>query len=190
MQPDNGRAAELQTSLPGIGGGSPERLFELLYEQLHGLAGQVRIGRAGATMNTTALVHEAYIKLAAAGDVDLQSRLHFFRLAARAMRQVLVDGARRQLAEKRGGDLVLVTLNDAAHATPMRASTFLALDCAIDRLTELDPRAAQVVECRYFAGLSVEETATALDISPRTVKRDWRVARALLTAELAAEEPG
>jgi RNA polymerase sigma factor (TIGR02999 family) len=140
-------------------------------------------------MSTTALVHEAYIKLAAAGDVDLQSRLHFFRLAARAMRQVLVDGARRQLAEKRGGDLVLVTLNDALHATPMRASTFLALDRAIDRLGELDPRAAQVVECRYFAGLSVEETATALDVSPRTVKRDWRVARALLTAELKAADP-
>jgi RNA polymerase sigma factor (TIGR02999 family) len=99
---------------------APERLFELLYDQLHGLAGRVRHGRAGATMSTTALVHEAYIKLASAGEVDLQSRLHFFRLAARAMRQVLVDAARRKVAEKRGGDVVSVTFDDALHATPMR----------------------------------------------------------------------
>lgn len=140
-------------------------------------------------MSTTALVHEAYIKLASAGEVDVQSRLHFFRLAARAMRQVLVDAARRHLAEKRGGAVVPVTFDEAVHATPMRVGTFLALDAAIDRLAELDPRAAQVVECRFFAGLTFEETASALDISPRTAKRDWRVARALLTAELNAAEP-
>jgi RNA polymerase sigma factor (TIGR02999 family) len=169
-------------------GAAPERLFELLYEQLHGLAGQVRLGRGGATLGTTALVHEAYVKLAAAGEVDVRSRLHFFRLAARAMRQVLVDAARRQQAEKRGGAVMPVTFDDALHATPIRVNTFLALDAAIDRLAELDPRAAQVVECRFFAGLTVEETASALEISPRTVKRDWRVARALLTGELNAAE--
>jgi RNA polymerase sigma factor (TIGR02999 family) len=188
MQPGDGRSAELPTSFPGSGGAAPERLFAALYDQLHGLAGQVRVGRGGATMSTTALVHEAYIKLASAGEVDLESRLHFFRLAARAMRQVLVDASRRQLADKRGGEVVPVTFDDALHAAPMRATTFLALDRAIDRLAAVDPRAAQVVECRFFAGLTVEDTASALDISPRTVKRDWRAARALLTAELNAAE--
>jgi RNA polymerase sigma factor (TIGR02999 family) len=186
MQPGDDCPAELPASFPGIGAAAPARLFEVLYDQLRGLAGQVRQGRAGATMSTTALVHEAYIKLASAGEVDLQSRLHFFRLAARAMRQVLVDAARRKVADKRGGDVVPVTFDEALHATPMRVSMFLALDAAIDRLGEVDPRAAQVVECRFFAGLSVEETASALDISARTVKRDWRVARALLTTELNA----
>lgn len=188
MPSGDGRSVDLPLSFPKLGAAAPERLFELLYDQLHRLAGRVRLGRGGATMSTTALVHEAYIKLASAGEVDLQSRLHFFRLAARAMRQILVDAARRQLAEKRGGEIVPVTFDEALHGGPMRVSTFLALDAAIDRLAELDPRASQVVECRFFAGLTVEETAAALDISPRTVKRDWRVARALLTTEMSAAE--
>jgi RNA polymerase sigma factor (TIGR02999 family) len=168
---------------------APEPTFHLLYDELHRLARKVRHGRAGETMSTTALVHEAYIKLSSRGAVDGESRLHFFRLAARAMRQILVDAARRQVAGKRGGDLFPVTLDAALHPAPFQATKFLSLDRALDRLGELDPRAAQVVECRYFAGLTVEETASMLEISPRTVKRDWTVARALLTSELAASEP-
>ena len=169
-------------------GGEPaaKRLFEALYDELHRLARKVRQGRAGDTMSTTALVHEAYVKLASAHGADPESRLHFFRIAARAMRQILVDAARRQVSEKRGGgDLFPVTFDEALHAAPMPPETFLALDEALDRLAKVDARAAQVVECRYFAGLSVEETGDALGISPRTVKRDWRIARARLASDLA-----
>ncbi len=181
-------SSELQRWMSEGEEASAEQLFEVLYEELHRLAGRVRHGRASETMSTTALVHEAYIKLLSADRVDLDSRLHFFRVAAQAMRQILVDAARGRLTEKRGGDLFPITFNEVLHSAPMPATTFLALDRAIDRLAELDPRAGKVVECRFFAGLTVEETASALDISQRTVKRDWRIARALLTAELAAAE--
>jgi len=164
------------------------RLFDALYDELHRLAQRVRHGRASETLSTTALVHEAYIKLVSAESLEPKSRLHFFRTAARAMRQILVDAARRKLAGKREGDLFPITFDDALHRGPVPAAKLLSLDRAIDRLARVDPRAAQVVECRYFAGLTVEETASALDIAPRTVKRDWRAARALLTADLAAGE--
>lgn len=182
------RSSELERLIREGGGSSAERLFELLYDELHRLAGRVRHGRASETLNTTALVHEAYIKLLSAHNFDVESRLHFFRVAARAMRQILVDSARGQLAEKRGGDLFPVTLVEALHSTPMTTSSFLVLNEAIDRLAAIDPRAGKVVECRFFAGLTVEETASALGISDRTVKRDWRIARALLTAELTAAD--
>ncbi len=179
---------ELLRSLQEGGEAAAERLFEALYDELHRLAGRVRHGRASETLSTTALVHEAYIKLTSSHDIDVQGRRHFYRLAARAMRQILVDAARRRMAEKRGGDPLPVTFDEALHPTPMPSTRLLSLDRAIDRLSDVDPRAAQVVECRFFAGLSVEETATALDVSARTVKRDWRVARARLAAELAAED--
>jgi RNA polymerase sigma factor (TIGR02999 family) len=163
----------------------PEPSFETLYAELHRLAGRVRRGRASETMSTTVLVHETYVKLASVDAADVDSRLHFFRLAARAMRQVLVDAARQKLSAKRGGDLLRVTLDESAHSAPMSAEAFLSLDEAIQGLTSLDPRAAEVVECRFFAGLTTEETASMLCVSPRTVKRDWRVARAFLAAELA-----
>lgn len=177
-------SSELLRAIRDGGGAVAGRMFERLYDELHRLAGKVRQGRGSETMSTTALVHEAYIKLASADAVDVQTRLHFYRVAARAMRQILVDAARRQLADKRGGDMFPITLNEALHAAPLPATTFLALDDAIDRLSALDPRAAQVVECRYFAGLTVEETAATLGISARTVKRDWRIARSHLIAEL------
>jgi RNA polymerase sigma factor (TIGR02999 family) len=179
-------ASQLLRSLRAGAETAPGRLFEILYDELHHLARRVRQGRAGATLSTTALVHEAYVKLISAEEVEVESRLHFFRLAARAMRQILVDAARERMAEKRGGDILPVTFEDSLHPTPIPAARFLSLDRAIDRLAAVDPRAAQVVECRFFAGLTVEETAATLDISPRTVKRDWRVARAFLAAELAA----
>jgi len=163
------------------------QLFDTLYDELHRLARRVRHGRASETMSTTALVHEAYIKLVSAESLEPESGLHFFRIAARAMRQILVDAARRKLAGKREGDLFPVTFDDALHRGPVPAAKLLSLNLAIDRLAAVDPRASQVVECRYFAGLTIEETASALDVSSRTVKRDWRVARAFLTADLAAD---
>lgn len=180
--------SELLRSIKEGGASASEGLFDALYEELHGLAQRVRHGRAGETMGTTALVHEAYIKLVSGKGLDPESRLHFFRTAARVMRQVLVDAARRKLAGKRGGDFFPVTFHDALHPGPVPATKLLSLDGAMDRLAAVDPRAAQVVECRFFAGLTVEETASALAIAPRTVKRDWRVARALLSAELAEEQ--
>lgn len=168
---------------------APELSFEALYEELLHLARRVRQGRAGATMSTTVLVHEAYVKLASAGEVSAESRLHFFRLAARAMRQILVDAARAQLSTKRGGWALPVTLDETLLPAPTEAKTLLHLDRSLQRLSELDPRAAQVVEYRYFAGLTVEETASVLDVAPRTVKRDWRVARAFLASELTGTDP-
>ncbi len=188
MDSQDDRTSALQRLINGGDGSASEQLFDALYDELHRLARRVRQGRAGETLNTTALVHETYIKLVSAEGFDPESRLHFFRTAARAMRQLLVDAARRKLAGKRGGDLFPLTFDDAVHSGPMAADKLLSLDRALDRLAAVDTRAAQVVECRYFAGLTVEETANALGVAPRTVKRDWRVARALLTAELAGTD--
>lgn len=160
-------------------------LYARVYEQLKSLARRVRAGRAGETLNTTALVNEAYLKLAAGAGALWNDRAHFFALAARAMRQILVDAARRRMASKRGGeDHWLVSLDEAAHPAPMRAEQLIALDEALSRLAVLDPRRAAVVEYRYFAGLSVAETAKVLQISPATIERDWRTARAWLATAL------
>ncbi len=157
--------------------------FEALYDELHALAHrQVRRSRPGATLSTTALLHEAYLKLA--GVDRIAERQHFFALAARAMRQVLVDHARERAALKRGGGQVVVTLGDEVPAVAAEASELLALDSALAGLQAVDERLARVVELRFFAGLSVEETAAALGTSTATVKRDWRAARAFLLAHL------
>jgi len=144
----------------------------------------VRAGRAGATLSTTALVHEAYVKLRPARAGAWAGRAHFFGAAARAMRDVLVDAARRRAAEKRGGGAVLVTLGDAAEA--VRPDELLALDEALVRLGALDVRQLRVVEYRFFAGLTAAETADALGVSTSTVEREWRGARAWLARELRA----
>lgn len=166
--------------------GSMERLFEVVYDDLKRRA-HFQLAGGGRTLNTTALVHETYLKLARSGGADWSDRLHFFRVAARAMRQIVIDRARTHLAQKRGGDAVIVSLEDfdgasgpAAGAAPDAALTLLALDRGLSRLAEQSPRLAEVVELRFFGGLSVEEAAHALDVSERTVKRDWRLARAFL----------
>ncbi len=164
---------------------SVEFLYERVYDQLKLLARRVRAGRAGETLNTTALVNEAYLKLVASKGQAWNDRAHFFAIAARAMRQILVDGARRRMASKRGGGDWLVSLDEAAHPAPVRAEQLLALDEALSRLALMDPRRAAVVELRYFAGLSVPETARALDVSSATVERDWRTARAWLATALS-----
>jgi RNA polymerase sigma factor (TIGR02999 family) len=161
-----------------------DRLFPIVYQELRRLARVVRRGKASETLNTTALVHEAYLKLVPSADVNWQSRKHFMRVAARAMRQVLVSAARRRHAQKRGGDQVDVTFEEGVHGDTLDLDTLIALDDALARLEALDSRQAQIVECRFFAGLTIEETADALGVSSSTVSRNWRAARAWLAALL------
>jgi RNA polymerase sigma factor (TIGR02999 family) len=170
---------------------SVDMLFSRVYAELKGLAHRVRSGRGAAlTLDTTALVHEAYIKLAASGDVPWKDESHFFAVAARAMRQVVVDVARQRLAQKRGGGEPLVlTYDDALHAAPVRPDELIALDDALERLAAFDERRALVVEHRIFGGLSTPETARLLGTSTATVERDWRAARAWLTAQLGRGAP-
>jgi RNA polymerase sigma factor (TIGR02999 family) len=161
-----------------------DQLFAQVYTSLKALAHRVRGGRAGETLGTTVLVHETYLKLAGKNPALWKDESHFFALAARAMRQILVDAARRDLALKRGGGEAMVSYDDAFHAPPERAIDLLALDSALERLQQIDRRRAQVVEHRIFAGLSTAETARLLGISTATVERDWRGARAWLAAEM------
>lgn len=155
-----------------------DSLFVLAYDELRRIARRVRGGR-NETMSTTALVHEAYLKLLPSA-VPATDAAHFKLLIARAMRQVLIDGARRRHAAKRGGVDVAVTLDENAHSSPLEAAKLLELHDALKELERVDPRRAAVVECRFFGGLDIDETAAALDLSTATVKRDWRVARAWL----------
>jgi len=160
-------------------------LFSLVYAELQRLAHVVRQGRGSETLNTTALVHEAYIKLAPSADMTFHNRVHFFRVAARAMRQILVGEARQKMAQKRGGDVLKIPLDERLHAILIeRPAVLLALDEALEQLEGLSKRQAQVVECRFFAGMTIEETALALGLSEPTVNRDWRAARAWLSLQL------
>ncbi|MDF2775570.1 MAG: polymerase sigma factor [Geminicoccaceae bacterium] len=162
-------------------------LFEDVYASLKALAHTVRHGRAGDTLSTTALVHEAFLKLTSTRSVSWSDEAHFFAVAARAMRQIVIDAARRQVALKRGGAAIqLVSYDDVGHAAAIRPEELIALDAALERLAVVDPRRARVVEHRMFAGLSTGETARLLDVSTGTVERDWRAARAWLFSEIAA----
>lgn len=163
-----------------------DRLFTRVYDELYALAHQVRRGRAGETLGTTALVHEAYLKLLPSRGGTWQDRGHFLAVAARAMRQVLVGAARARLAEKRGGADGAVSLDPEGHPAPVRPEQLLALDEALGELAALDARQARVVEYRIFVGLTAEETAAVLGVSTPTVQRDWRAARAYLARALEA----
>ncbi len=160
--------------------GSRDLLMHRLYEELRELARiqRFRVG-AGDTLNTTALVHEAYEKLVACND-EWADRRHFFRMAARVMRQVLMDDIRRRRAAKRGGNAPAMKLDEAWMLPDTQAVEVETLDEALDRLGALDTRQAAIVELRYFVGLTIEETADVLNVSPATVKREWTVARAWL----------
>jgi RNA polymerase sigma factor (TIGR02999 family) len=163
-----------------------DRLFPIVYERLRQIAhAQLRGGPDGRTVATTALVHEAYLKLVDAERVEWQDRGHFLSLASRAMRQILIDYARKQSAEKRGGGQQRVDLDAVQIAASERAYALVALDEALSRLSALSPRLAQVVEHRFFGGLTEEETAGVLGVTDRTVRRDWIKARGWLHAELA-----
>ncbi len=164
-----------------------DQLFPLVYGELRGIAHQrLRNEPAGHTLNTGALVHEAYIKLVDQERADWQNRAHFFAVAARAMRRVLLDYAIARGAQKRGGGRGQVPLDDAMLVAEERSDELLALDEALQQLEHFDERQVRVVECRFFGGMSIEETAEALGISPATVKRDWTAARAWLNRELSA----
>jgi RNA polymerase sigma factor (TIGR02999 family) len=164
-------------------------LFSLAYEELRRLASFVRNKEVGATLNTTALVHEAWLKLKDSPRLAATSLPHFKAIAAKAMRQVLVDEARRRAAQKRGGagEAIFVTLGDSTGETPSCDEELLALDSALRELARLNPRQAQMVESRFFGGLNGAETAALLGVSESVVDRDWRAAKAWLAHEIRRE---
>ena len=169
-----------------------DRLIPIVYDELRVIASRhlAREWREGA-LQTTALVNEAYLKLIDQRDVDWQNRAHFFAIAAQVMRRILVDDARRQLRDKRGGGTIGVPVEDtpiAASQKPLDAVETLALDRALQRLEQLDADQGRIVELRFFGGLTVEETAAALRISPATVKREWAMAKAWLYRALTKGE--
>ena len=167
--------------------GAFDRLVPLLYDDLRKIArAQLRRGRPGATLGTTVLVHEVYLKMADQQRLDARDRGHFLAISAHAMRQVIADYARRRTAAKRGGQSDPLPLDQAPELADREARWLLEVDQALERLSARNPRMAQVVECRFFAGYSEEETAEALDTSLRTVQRDWMRARAWLKEELGS----
>ena len=168
-----------------------DKLMPLVYEELHRIARR-HIGRErpGHTLQTTALVNEAYLRLIDQRRVRWQNRAHFFSIAARLMRRILVDHARAHHYAKRGGTAIKVSLNKAIDVSRERAAELVSLDDAMTALAALDPRKSQVVELRFFGEMSVEETAQVLDLSPITIKREWSKARAWLHREMQQSEQG
>jgi RNA polymerase sigma factor (TIGR02999 family) len=164
-----------------------DRLLPLVYRELHAIASrQLRGERPDHTLRTTALIHEAYLRLVGA-DVEWEGRVHFFAVAAQTMRRILVDHARARGRAKRGGGVVPITLDEALTVSPEPAADILALDEALTRLSALDERKARAVELHYFAGLTYDDTAAALGVSPATVDRELRMAKAWLYRELQPE---
>jgi RNA polymerase sigma-70 factor (ECF subfamily) len=165
--------------------GALERLIPLVHRELHQIARRCMAGeRAGHSFQATALVNEAYLRLVDTPNVDWQDRAHFLAVSARIMRHILVDHARARLSQKRGGQAEKVSLDDARVVADDRRQDFVALDDALKALAAFDERKSRVVELRFFGGLSVEETASALRVGPDTVMRDWRLARAWLQLEM------
>lgn len=187
MAPESGQADVTQL-LVNWGKGDQqalEQLVPLVYAELRRLADRyVRRERPGHTLQSTALVHEAWMKLIDQRNVHWQNRAHFFGVAAQMIRRILVDYARNRHAEKRGGHAFKLSLDDAIELPKQRDLDLVALDDALESLTKVDPQQGRIVELRFFAGLSIEETAEALRISPATVKRDWVVAKAWLYREM------
>jgi RNA polymerase sigma-70 factor, ECF subfamily len=183
-------SADVTALLGELAEGKPEaadHLIPVVYNELRRLARRhMRRERPDHTLQTTALVHEAYLKLVEQRSVNWQSRAHFFGVAAQIMRRLLIDHARRNLCSKRGGGQPVVALDEALVFSPEKSATLIELDSALKRLATIDERQAKIVELRFFAGASVEEAAEVLGVSPKTVKRDWSVAKAWLHGELKA----
>jgi len=177
--------------LASLGRGDLDQLFSSTYEELRRLAASVRRGDPSATLTPTALVNEAWLKLARSPEIAISSELHFKRIAARAMRQLLVEAARRRLADKRGGGAaaphLTVSFGTEGDAAPTQERELLRLDGALEALAQLNPRQAEMVESRFFGGLDIPATAALLQVSEATVARDWRAARAWLARELRAD---
>lgn len=187
MEPASGEVTRL---LAEISKGNPEaeaRLIPLVYDHLHRLAaGYIRGERPSHTLQATGLVNEAYVRLISAETPEWRDRAHFFGIAARLMRQILVEHARARHAAKRGGAVqIFVPLDDQVDLSSARSRELIELDDALESLEQVDAQQARIVELRFFGGMTVEETAEVLGVSPRTVKRDWAVARAWLHGELA-----
>jgi RNA polymerase sigma factor (TIGR02999 family) len=184
---DDGTRAASVTAPDGLSSGDRlGELFETVYAELRRVAHRHLGGeRVGHTLGTTGLVHEAYLELARLEHIEWPGRAYVLAAASRAMRRILIDYALARSTKKRGGGVANVPLDDAVAMAVSRSDALLALDEALDRLAALSPRSARVVECRFFGGMTIEETAEALAISPATVKREWGVARAYLNRELA-----
>ncbi|MEP6819351.1 MAG: sigma-70 family RNA polymerase sigma factor [bacterium] len=170
-----------------------DRLTPLVYDEIRRIAHRyVQREREGQTLQTTALVNEAYIRLAGSANIAWQNRAHFYAVTAQVMRRILIDHARRRHYLKHGGEAQRVAFDEAAKEAALmsqpRAAELLALDEALDELAKLDPRKSQVVELRYFGGLNIEETARVLDVSAMTVRRDWRAAKAWLYKKVMSTE--
>jgi len=182
--------SQILRELRGGADGSADALLALVYDQLRALAHQrLSPGARDVTLDITAPVHEAYLRLFDRSNLDWKDRRHFFSVAAIAMRQIIVDHARRRSAAKRGGGLQRIELDSTHLAVDAQAEEIVALNEALSRLAQLDERLARVVELRFFAGLSVEEVAEVMETSERTVNRDWRKACALLYRAMRAGEP-
>ena len=181
-------ATEVTALLAELGKGNQtaaEKLIPLVYDELKRLArAHMRRERADHTLQTTALVHEAYLKLVRQEEVRWQGRSHFFGIAAHVMRRILIDHARGHLRKKRGGADIVLPLDEVVAFSPEHSQELVRLDEALDRLATLDSRQSRIVELRFFGGMSVEETASYLGISAKTVKRDWALAKAWLHAEV------
>jgi RNA polymerase sigma factor (TIGR02999 family) len=166
-----------------------DRLIPLVYDELRRLARQcLRREHAGHTMQTTTLVHEAYLRLIDASKIPWHDRAHFFAIAAKLMRRVLVDDARKRRVRKRGGESTRISLDEAMVVSRERDAELMALDEALDGLARFSPRKCQVVELRFFAGLNIDETAAALGVSSDIVKREWRTAKLWLKRSLSSGE--
>jgi RNA polymerase sigma factor (TIGR02999 family) len=194
QQIESSRGGNVTGLLHELAEGRPEALADLVplvYGELQQLAKRhLRGERTDHTLSPTGLVHEAYLRLIDMQRVNWQDRAHFFAMASRAMRRILIDHARSRMRQKRGGEIARVTLDEELVAADQDALEWLALDEALERLEAVSERACRVVECRVFTGLEVEETARALDISEATVKRDWAFARAFLNQSLEAGATG
>ena len=166
-----------------------DRLMPVVYTELRQLAHwYMRRERPDHTMQTTALIHEAYLRLVDQNQVRWQHQAHFFGIAARLMRQILIEHARSHTRAKRGGGVGTISLDEAAIVSQARATELLALDDALERLATIDPRKSRVVELRFFGGLSVEEAAIVLNVAPNTVLRDWRLAKVWLLREVSSRD--
>jgi RNA polymerase sigma factor (TIGR02999 family) len=162
-----------------------DRLMPLVYDELHRVAqGHMAHERPGHTLQATALVNEAYLRMVGSSGVDWKDRAHFFAICARMMRRILVDRARARASAKRGAGEPAVSIDEALLPRAEKPADLVALDGALTRLAALDPRKARVIELRFFSGLGVEDTATILKVSPETVMRDWKMAKAWLHREL------
>ena len=168
-----------------------DRLMPLVHDELRRLARRhMRREKPGHLLQTSALVNEAYLRLVDASQVDWQNRAHFYGIAARLMRQILVDDARRRHRDKWGGSAIQVPLDEAAGLPQVQAANLVALDDALRALAEIDPRQSEIIELRFFGGMSIEETAEVLGVSPGTVARDWTFARAWLRKEMGGDGAG